>query len=107
MPVVDRLSVKAGPKTMGILSEDDARRFSENGYLSVPDVVPHANLEAAIGVAMHPVADNQERHERVQLWNDKRPPSWWRPWPNQIDLEPGEPARLGELGRKLVGLDHW
>jgi hypothetical protein len=61
----------------------------------------------AQAIAMHPVGDDNERQERIQLWRDKRAPSWWRPWPNQIDPEPGEPARLSELGRKLVGLDAW
>lgn len=61
----------------------------------------------AQAIAMHPVGHEEERRERVQLWRDKRAPSWWRPWPNQLDPEPGEPAKLTPLGRKLVGLDRW
>ena len=61
----------------------------------------------AQAIAMHPVGNENERRERIQLWHDKGPTSWWRPWPNQIDPEPGEPARLSELGRKLAGLDEW
>jgi len=38
---------------------------------------------------------------------DERAPSCWRPWPRQIDPEPGAPAKLTPLGRKLLGIDRW
>jgi hypothetical protein len=38
---------------------------------------------------------------------DERAPSCWRPWPRQIDPEPGAPAELTPLGRKLLGIDRW
>jgi hypothetical protein len=46
--------------------------------------------------------------ERVALWRDKRVPKTWRDWPATVrDPEPGPPARLDALGRKLLGLDPW
>lgn len=38
---------------------------------------------------------------------DELAPSCWRPWPRQIDPEPGTPAELTPLGRKLLGIDRW
>jgi hypothetical protein len=38
---------------------------------------------------------------------DKRARSCRRPWPRQIDPEPGAPAELTPLGRKLLGIDRW
>jgi hypothetical protein len=47
------------------------------------------------------------REELVEWWRTKRAPPWWRGLPHQQDPEPGEPARLTALGRRLVGLDDW
>jgi hypothetical protein len=47
------------------------------------------------------------KEEQAEWWRGKRPPPWWRNVPLQVDPEPGEPARLTELGRRLVGLDDW
>jgi len=47
------------------------------------------------------------RAEQISWWREKRPPPWWRGLHGQQDPEPGEPARLTELGRKLIGLDRW
>jgi Phytanoyl-CoA dioxygenase (PhyH) len=46
--------------------------------------------------------------ERVALWRGKRVPKTWRDWPATVrDPEPGAPAVLDALGRKLLGLDAW
>jgi Phytanoyl-CoA dioxygenase (PhyH) len=46
--------------------------------------------------------------ERVALWKGKRVPEHWRAWPATVrDPEPGPPAELSPLGRKLLGLDAW
>lgn len=58
-------------------------------------------------ISMEPVGDEQERQERVELWRTRRAPAWWRDWPGQQDPEPGSPAALSPLGRKLLGLDRW
>jgi hypothetical protein len=58
-------------------------------------------------VTMYPAGNEQEREERVQLWQKRRAPAYWRGWRYQLDPEPGEPAVLTELGRKLLGLDLW
>ena len=51
---------------------------------------------------------NETAEERTALWRDKRVPKGWRSWPGTvIDPEPGAPARLDALGRKLLGLDSW
>lgn len=47
------------------------------------------------------------KEEQTEWWRSKRPPPWWRNVALQVDPEPGEPARLNELGRRLVGLDDW
>jgi hypothetical protein len=47
------------------------------------------------------------KEEQIEWWQTKRPPPWWRNVPLQIDPEPGEPADLTPLGRRLVGLDPW
>lgn len=49
----------------------------------------------------------QERAERVSLWQQKRAPATWRGWVNQPDPEPGPPAALTPLGRRLLGADRY
>jgi hypothetical protein len=50
----------------------------------------------------------QTAEERIALWREKRVPKTWRDWPATVrDPEPGEPAKLDALGRKLLGLDPW
>jgi hypothetical protein len=45
---------------------------------------------------------------RVALWRHKRVPKFWRTWPATVkDPEPGAPAVLDALGRKVLGLDPW
>jgi hypothetical protein len=58
-------------------------------------------------IAMNPVGSEQERQERVKFWKERRVPKCWRGWRYQIEPEPGEPASLDDLGRKLLGLDGW
>ena len=60
-------------------------------------------------VSMYPAGTRTATaEERVLLWRDKRVPESWRSWPaTVVDPEPGGPARLDALGRKLVGLDPW
>lgn len=51
---------------------------------------------------------NQTAEERIALWREKRVPTGWRSWPATVrDPEPGPPAQLDALGRKLLGLDPW
>ncbi len=51
---------------------------------------------------------NQTADERIALWREKRVPKGWRSWPATVrDPEPGLPAQLDPLGRKLLGLDPW
>jgi hypothetical protein len=47
------------------------------------------------------------KEEQIEWWQTKRPPPWWRNVPLQVDPEPGEPAHLSALGRRLVGVDDW
>lgn len=47
------------------------------------------------------------REEQIEWWRSKRAPPWWRDVPNQRDPEPGAPAVLTGLGRRLVGIDMW
>lgn len=59
-------------------------------------------------VTMCPPEDSPElREEMRELWLSKRAPVHWRGLPAQHDPEPGEPATLTPLGRKLAGLDPW
>lgn len=61
----------------------------------------------SLAVVMNPAGTEEERHERIGWWRDRRAPPWWRGWPGQVDPEPGGPAALTALGRRLVGLDPW
>lgn len=47
------------------------------------------------------------KEEQIEWWQTKRAPPWWRNVPLQSDPEPGPPAALTPLGRRLVGLDDW
>ena len=61
----------------------------------------------SLAVSMHHEGTDADRQERIECWKRKRAPAWWRGWKGQIDPEPGEPAELTALGRRLVGLDRW
>lgn len=60
-------------------------------------------------VAMSPQGSEAERAERVRDYLHKMPPAWAirQKVPGQQMPEPGAPARLTLLGRRLVGLDRW
>lgn len=61
----------------------------------------------SLAVTMHLAGSDAERQERIECWRGKRAPAWWRGWKGQIDPEPGEPANLTPLGRRLLGIDRW
>jgi hypothetical protein len=61
----------------------------------------------SVAIAMGPEGGDEERAERIACWREKRAPAWFRGWPGQVDPEPGAPAELTPLGRKLLGLDRW
>ncbi len=61
----------------------------------------------SLAVSMYPEGTDADRQERIECWRQKRAPAWWRGWKGQIDPEPGEPAELTSLGRRLVGVDRW
>jgi hypothetical protein len=60
-------------------------------------------------VGMGPEGSDEERAVRVHDYLHKMPPAWAirQKVPGQQMPEPGAPARLTPLGRKLVGLDRW
>ncbi len=66
-----------------------------------------AGPRVSMAVTMFPEGSEQERRERTACWRERRAPPWWRGWKGQIDPEPGQPAELTALGRRLVGLAPW
>ncbi len=60
-------------------------------------------------VTMQPVTTAGEGVQRVKEWREKMPPQWavHQKIRGQAIPEPGDPACLSELGRKLVGIDPW
>jgi ectoine hydroxylase-related dioxygenase (phytanoyl-CoA dioxygenase family) len=58
-------------------------------------------------ITMYKEGNDTDRQNVISWWQQKRPPIWWRGLPTQHDPEPGKPASLTPLGRKLVGLDRW
>jgi hypothetical protein len=61
----------------------------------------------SMAVTMYPEGSDAERRERIECWQQKRAPVWWRGWKGQLDPEPGRPAMLSPLGRRLLGVDAW
>jgi ectoine hydroxylase-related dioxygenase (phytanoyl-CoA dioxygenase family) len=60
-------------------------------------------------VTMDPEGDEAARAVQAAMYREKRPPAWAlrQQIPEQQIPEPGEPARLTELGRKLAGVTPW
>ena len=60
-------------------------------------------------VAMEPALDEEERLERIRLFEQKRPPAWAEDQKiaNQQIPETGPDVSLSPLGRRLAGLDPW
>ncbi|MEM7020634.1 MAG: phytanoyl-CoA dioxygenase family protein [Pseudomonadota bacterium] len=59
-------------------------------------------------VTMNPIGDEAERKKRVDVWQRCQAPDYWRGMPGQMEVEPwGAPAKLTELGEKLLGVKTW
>ena len=59
-------------------------------------------------VTMTPPGSDPRRREQMKTWwLTKRAPDQWRGLPGQVDPEPGPPAKLSELGLKLIGALPW
>ncbi len=77
--------------------------------------LPHGsatNLSArprvATFVTMQPPRNSLQYRESMKTWwLTKQAPDQWRGLPGQINPEPGEPAVLSELGKKLIGVLPW
>ena len=62
----------------------------------------------AMFVTLQPPNNSPGHREYMEeLWLSKRAPECWRGLPSQLDPEPGPPAQLTELGKKLLGLRPW
>jgi ectoine hydroxylase-related dioxygenase (phytanoyl-CoA dioxygenase family) len=87
----------------------------EAGDLLIWDVrLPHAGganrgraPRLSVPIRMYREGGESERRERIRCWKQRRAPKVWRGWKGQLDPEPGAPAELTGLGRKLLGLDRW
>jgi hypothetical protein len=77
--------------------------------------LPHgsaANLSGrpriAASISMQPPGDSAELRARMKRWwLTKQAPDWWRGLPGQLEIEPGDPAVLSELGMRLIGMLPW
>ena len=60
-------------------------------------------------VGMEPAGTDADREQLATLHREKRPPAWAvrQQIADQQIPEPGDPAALNELGRKLAGLEPW
>jgi Phytanoyl-CoA dioxygenase (PhyH) len=56
----------------------------------------------SMALAMRPEGSEAQRSERVECWQQRRAPRWWRGWRGQIDPEPDLP-----LGSRRSGVDSW
>ena len=62
----------------------------------------------AMFVTLQPPDNSQEHRDWMkELWLTRRAPECWRGLPSQLDPEPGPPAELTVLGRKLLGILPW
>ena len=78
--------------------------------------MPHSSARNDAGlprwvqyVTMDLAGGDEERAERVRLFEEKRPPEWAvrQEVPGQLIPEPGPVAELTPLGRRLVGFEAW
>jgi hypothetical protein len=59
-------------------------------------------------VTMTPPADSVQLRESMKTWwLTRRAPDYWRGLPGQVDPEPGQPAVLSDLGKRLIGVLPW
>jgi len=59
-------------------------------------------------VSMQPPDDSpQLRASMKKWWLTKQAPDYWRGLPGQLETEAGAPARLSQLGLKLIGVIPW
>jgi hypothetical protein len=47
------------------------------------------------------------RAQMKEWWSNKQAPVYWRGLPGQLEIEPGPPAKLTKLGKKLIGILPW
>jgi Phytanoyl-CoA dioxygenase (PhyH) len=88
---------------------------AETGDLIVWDYrLPHGNSKnlsskprLAFYVSMNPSGDKPLRDANIESWRTGQCVPWWRDRPDYGRIEPWPPARLSELGRKLLGIDSW
>jgi hypothetical protein len=66
----------------------------------------HPRIAAFVSMQI-PLDDAQLRESMKGWWLTKRAPDYWRGLPGQLDPEPGEPAVLTDLGKKLIGVLSW
>ena len=59
-------------------------------------------------ITMSLASNNEEaRRERIEAWQERRPPKWWTGDDHRREQLHGTTAQLTPLGRKLLGLDEW
>jgi Phytanoyl-CoA dioxygenase (PhyH) len=76
--------------------------------------LPHGNSQnlsarprLAFYISMHPAGDAALRQANIESWRTGYCVPWWRDRPGYDRRECWAPAKLSELGRKLLGLDAW
>jgi len=76
--------------------------------------LPHGNSKnlssrprLAFYVAMYPNTNTALREAAIASWRSGRRVPWWRRRRDYDRIEPWPPARLSDLGRRLIGLDAW
>ena len=76
--------------------------------------LPHSNSKnlstrprVAFYVAMYPNTNIALRDAAIESWRSGRCVPWWRNRWGYDRIEPWPPARLSDLGRRLIGLDAW
>jgi ectoine hydroxylase-related dioxygenase (phytanoyl-CoA dioxygenase family) len=62
---------------------------------------------AVFYLSMFPAGGAAEAAEQIAAHQTGRAPAWWAWKPGHDRVEPGPPAVLDDLGRRLIGLDPW